>query len=718
MTSEPVTFLWVEIEGFRGFRDRQRIALDTSVVILAGANGTGKTSVFDALQWLLVGSLERLEPWRMRKNTELIANVFRGDEPAVVSAALQYRGGIVEIRRQGRSRAGVFEWSDNAGILRGEEAERHLAEALSPRAADSAGLRRLLMTSALLQQDVVREVLEDKPAERYQQLGSLLGLDEVSEFEAATRKRADRLEAAGKTARLELATLEERYRRARERAELLRTQQAAAPDTTKARAELTERLRVHTNVLRLTAELPVATTDALLLQSSVRELGDEFTRLASIAEELRVRLQASEPIDPDAASRARSEAEVAATAATAASAALTTAESAFAVASAQSEALASLANVALPLLGDHCPVCQQPIVKEDVAHHLRELIETGGADLPLLNERRNAARAASEQANSARNLAVTAVDALTNREAAANKLREEHERLAASVQQAASRGREIGVELLMAHELERLESDAMSATIEALRSLWTAAGDLANVLRALPTGEQIASAEGDVQRLEILLSEARPQAAGASARGEEARTLQRAATRAAKAVSESRFRLLAPLIRDIYSRLDPHPVFKTLDFALDIYREQGVASPVVHDEQLGIEADPNLVFSSSQANVAALSYFLALGWAAGADAMPFVLLDDPLQSLDDVNALGFADLCRHIRRQRQLIISTHDRRLAALLERKLAPRLDGESTSVVEFEAWTRRGPQLERRIVEPQLDEGNERTLVAVGAA
>jgi hypothetical protein len=86
---------------------------------------------------------------------------------------------------------------------------------------------------------------------------------------------------------------------------------------------------------------------------------------------------------------------------------------------------------------------------------------------------------------------------------------------------------------------------------------------------------------------------------------------------------------LAPLVGDIFSRLDPHPVFKTLDFALGVYYERGVASPVVGTPSLGVEADPLIVFSSSQVNVAALSYFLALGWAAGADAMPFVLLDDP-----------------------------------------------------------------------------------------
>ena len=48
MRPEPITFLWTEIEGFRGFRDPQRVDFGASVVILTGSNGTGKTSVFDA----------------------------------------------------------------------------------------------------------------------------------------------------------------------------------------------------------------------------------------------------------------------------------------------------------------------------------------------------------------------------------------------------------------------------------------------------------------------------------------------------------------------------------------------------------------------------------------------------------------------------------------------------------------------------------------------
>src|SRR5438270_13791588 len=106
MMSEPVTFLWAEIDGFRGFRDTQRIELDASMVVLTGPNGSGKTSFFDALQWLFLGSLERLEQWRPRRNTEHIANVFQPEQPAVVRAGLRLNDRLIELRREARHDSG------------------------------------------------------------------------------------------------------------------------------------------------------------------------------------------------------------------------------------------------------------------------------------------------------------------------------------------------------------------------------------------------------------------------------------------------------------------------------------------------------------------------------------------------------------------------------------------------------------------------------------
>jgi ABC-type multidrug transport system ATPase subunit len=74
-------------------------------------------------------------------------------------------------------------------------------------------------------------------------------------------------------------------------------------------------------------------------------------------------------------------------------------------------------------------------------------------------------------------------------------------------------------------------------------------------------------------------------------------------------------------------------------------------------------------------------------------ALPFLVLDDPLQALDVIAILGFSDLCRQIRDRRQLLVTTHDRRFADVLVRKLTPRDTGQSLLVHEFQGWTRDGP-------------------------
>jgi len=55
-----VRLVSVELQGFRGFPTRQEVQLDADVVIVSGKNGTGKTSLFDAILWAITGTLSRL----------------------------------------------------------------------------------------------------------------------------------------------------------------------------------------------------------------------------------------------------------------------------------------------------------------------------------------------------------------------------------------------------------------------------------------------------------------------------------------------------------------------------------------------------------------------------------------------------------------------------------------------------------------------------------
>ena len=68
MTFSEFRLKRLTIDSFRGIRDEVEFDLDATTVILSGPNGTGKTSVFDALQWVMLGKIPRLEGLRGRKN--------------------------------------------------------------------------------------------------------------------------------------------------------------------------------------------------------------------------------------------------------------------------------------------------------------------------------------------------------------------------------------------------------------------------------------------------------------------------------------------------------------------------------------------------------------------------------------------------------------------------------------------------------------------------
>jgi hypothetical protein len=49
-------------------------------------------------------------------------------------------------------------------------------------------------------------------------------------------------------------------------------------------------------------------------------------------------------------------------------------------------------------------------------------------------------------------------------------------------------------------------------------------------------------------------------------------------------------------------------------------------------------------------------------------------------------------------------VSTHERRFASLLERKLAPRAEDSRTKIIRFTGWDRSGPTVDEHFVEAQL--------------
>jgi hypothetical protein len=53
-----------------------------------------------------------------------------------------------------------------------------------------------------------------------------------------------------------------------------------------------------------------------------------------------------------------------------------------------------------------------------------------------------------------------------------------------------------------------------------------------------------------------------------------------------------------------------------------------------------------------------------------------------------------------VKAARQVIVSTHDERLAALLARKLRPISTVERTQLIRLQAWSREGPVVEQESI------------------
>jgi len=186
--------------------------------------------------------------------------------------------------------------------------------------------------------------------------------------------------------------------------------------------------------------------------------------------------------------------------------------------------------------------------------------------------------------------------------------------------------------------------------------------------------------------------------------GETATSILEATRTAARLAVDERVQQIEPLVERIYARMDPHPVFTKVRLATSYTGGRGHIRPLVEDPSAGLtDRDPYTLFSSSQLNALAVSLFLGLNLGTHGASLRTVMLDDPLQSLDDVNLLGLIDTLRRTKAHRQLLISTHDPRLTQLVRRKLRPVGNDQRTRVYSFSDWDETGPKVAEEEVQAE---------------
>ena len=694
----------LEVQGFRAFGASKSFDFDADAIIVIAPNGTGKTSLFDAILWGLTGAVPRLG-----SDARELISLYSGTGEARVSLTLRSKDGAqLRITRRALGDDQQLRIEHNGEILQEKaSAQSKLLSTLWPAALltpdGTQALAAAVVRGVYLQQDLVRQFIESDDSEaRFAAISELVGAGRATELQfqlerartawtratndreresEALRARVEELEArlaASDQAKIALSeVLEERWRNWWQMARNLGATRSEPPKFGSAdSAPVLDRAIKDLQALRRTCERRREVMSGLIAEGAKQPAGSaSLGKARESFQAAEQEFEAARELLRTAQTEAAQERE----------AQIRQRETA--------EEIRTLAQLALRHLGDRCPVCDQTYDHQQTQARLQAIVGTQVSIAPPTRSSRVSALAPtvteSERAlNEAR-------QNLRDAEEAERALEEWTERSRRSMEE-----REIqnvnGRNIL---EALRIAEDQLSNTADALmiheREAEVLSLDLARSAEAARRSEielELSSGRKQLQELQNWLSERRRT-------GSVATEILDGLREAASEIVEFRLKRIEPLLQRIYAAIDPHPSFRIVKLLSRLSRGHGRLTPTILDPAANVYCErPYAVLSSSQMNALAVSVFLALNLGIAKLPLESAILDDPLQSLDDVNLLGLVDLLRRTKEHRQLFISTHDPRFGALLERKLRPVAPGSRTAVVFLENWSRSGPSVRQR--------------------
>jgi hypothetical protein len=321
-------------------------------------------------------------------------------------------------------------------------------------------------------------------------------------------------------------------------------------------------------------------------------------------------------------------------------------------------ALAQLfqAGARLGLLDDACPLCGTTISDAHLRDHIdngnKKLDEIGKKTSELLNQRNGLQQELDgltlQLARMHGDLAAR-TEAISIWQANRKSIEERAERLALK----------FDVDGGNAEQFVLAEIGRRRESIDTLEKV-------TNILRSREFARQIEALEADVGRLKasrLEQDQALSILRSALSKGAQADAdLRREINR----LIDERLALLSPLTKEFYSRLRPHIAWRDLNYYVrgDLRKFLSL--------RVGDNLNPAFMFSSGQRRAAGMAFLLSLYLARSWCRLQTIILDDPVQHIDDYRALHIAELlAAFCRSGHQVICTVEDPALADLLCRRL-----------------------------------------------
>jgi chromosome segregation protein len=625
----------VELCGFRGYRKHIRIDFADGFTIIDGRNGVGKSTIFDAIEFALTGDIAKYEDATADRESVADYIWWNGEgvrpETSYVEVAFADGDHTFPIRR---AQFGKVNDADVDAIV-----QRLCDRASSP----EQPLKQLVASSIIRDEHIAKLSLDLKEAERYQRLRDAIGATDADAWILRAQHLRDKLRNRVQDSQDDVERAEAALAAATRRIDELRRGLAEEQSLSEAAARLNASMGTALAMDQLGSPARVYLSNEEAQLEKLESLHSAFDRSSAARARIADNVAKLEA--------AQAELESSKEALTAAKGDLQSTEVIEGIGEAdRARDLALLAELGqrLGLHGTACPLCQQQIDEAEYGDALRRTLAYANAlsaEAVLQADRKRRIDRAEQQVEALNDNVQGLILILAG-------LRKEEREYA---DRAISLGFAVDVPL----EEIRQSCDSRRANLNVTRN------DI-RIVETLKLNTELQRALGVEASASASYAKAQEKLGLARRSEGHAQAIHDAARRATGETLGRRLDRVLPLMAELYQRMRPHPTWTDLEYKIrgDVRRFLRL--------QVGGDLNPQFMFSSGQRRATGLAFLLAVNLALAWSKWQSVLLDDPVQHIDDFRSIQLAEvLAQLVSDGRQIICAVEDPALAELLCRRL-----------------------------------------------
>lgn len=649
---------YLKLAGFRGVKESAEIDFPSGFAVISGRNGSGKSTICDAIEYVLTGTI-RAESAHTEKGESIIDYLWwRGDgfpdNRYVTLGLIDDNGEQVTITR------------DPNGVKISNE--KKIDDLVSdPSCSPKNCLMQLCKTSIIRDEEITQLSVDLPERQRFEFVSSAIGTTDFTDIENKAIAVQDYFKIRHKN-------LEEEYS---ERRRVI-SDLTARLSSTKTEAEKYGDVKEAEKKIKLLLNVNVQTETELLEITrqniaKVRTDSDNLVRISSELVELQKRLvEINERDTKELIQSLEKEIVKINKTLTDKDKEISDLDAKIAKHEIESPRLASLAEIIehgkrYGLEDGCCPLCNSKVDESSFNSNLSvresQIKEASASLAELIKDRADTSET--------RKSIINDLDSKTRKYEELSNIKD------VTVQNIQKLINEAGNFGVKAAESDQFDAHYLFQHIEENRKKITELEHSLAILESSRAYEKVGELEKEISLAKKHAAEIEKKMTSAEEAEGQAKNAVGVIRRVSGDIVDERLAQLSPLISEIYFRLRPH-----LDWQDVNYHIRGDVRRFLSFE-VGKGLNPSFLFSSGQRRAAGLSFLLAVHLSRQWCRLKTLILDDPVQHIDDFRALQLTEVLSAIRQSGwQIICTVEDKALANLLSRRLRSSENEEGSHI------------------------------------